>query len=168
MELITIILLLVVAGSFVGASYRHRRAVEAMERFIADYSALSDDDTVAVEVMENMRAVFVISCRVCASTTILLTFLQYKYNQEYRRRVDARTTLNTKNLQVASARRILNAYASLFDYACYAVPIFGPVIRFLIKKVGLKTTKTTRPGVFIATGNRIVTPLNKWSWSNVA
>lgn len=154
--------LLAVVALLIEAALRHRSALAAMDRFQTEFASLCDDDTVAIEVCENMREVFKISCKWCAATTILSSMLLYKYYPAYRRAVDNRTIVQTKNLRPASARRILTAYEALFDYACYAVPILGGLVRWLIKNVGMRAQKATKPGIFLATGKRIVTPF-KWS-----
>jgi hypothetical protein len=136
-----------------------------MENFLNEFSALSEDDTIALEVLENMKAVFEIFCRWCAATSILMSMILYKYNSDYRRAIDSRSTLATKNLKPASARNILKTYEALFDHACYSVPLMGAFVRVLIKKVGMQAQKTTKLGIFLFTGKRIVTPFR---WSSLA
>lgn len=163
-ESIVVALLCLVALCYLGAAYRHKRAISAMDIFSKEYSLLCDDDAVSVDVLENMRNVFTFSCGWCAATTICITLLLYKYSPEYRRTVDGRSSLANKNLRPETARKILRTYEALFDYACYAVPFVGVIIRLLIRHVGLKAQKAVKPGVFLVAGRRVVAPL----WSSFA
>lgn len=150
------------AAYFVGATFRHRRAIRAMDVFLAEYDLVCKEDTINIEVLENMISILKFSCRWCAGLTILAVFAMYKYNTRYRVAVDAKSTLRMKDLRPDAARRLLAAYEALFDYACCSLPIIGGVVRWAIRTTGDRAKKTAKPGIFIVAGRRILSPF-EWS-----
>jgi hypothetical protein len=145
---------LIAAVGFAVSARRHDLACKQLDTYRSEFDALTRDESVSVELLQNMHDVFVLSCRYCAGVSLLAIMVRYRYDDEYRQKINVGSAPGVKNLRVDTSRSIIRTYEALFTYASYSIPFFGWIVRRIIRSASKVARADKKPAVFLFAAKR--------------
>lgn len=148
--------LLMLALWFVASAVRHKKQRKLVSVYTDYFFKVCNDESISIDVLENMQKVFAVACRYCAGATMLYVLGRARWDADFRRKTETKTLVDFKALSPESKRKILDAYLTLFFFASYSMPMIGGVLRYLVSTMGKKAKDTVRPGIFLTAAYRAV------------
>jgi hypothetical protein len=141
-----IIFLFVLSALWLHAAWRHKRALHFCEQYVQNYSALCDEDSIPIDILEDLHKLFQKACHPCAVAYMTAVIVRFRTDKAYRQKIEM-TPNEIDHLEPRVIEKLSRTFADLYLYASYTVPIAGALARSTIR--GLARKPKDRRKVFL-------------------